>query len=103
MNSNIDVGFFFVGETLNGVASEHSGNGETTAQSAELDKQSLIDRILKMQKINVRRAEKLDFLEEHTRSLVAELQKKTKIIQNYIMHENFDAMGSNERDRHKVI
>ena len=55
-----------------------------------------------MQKINVRRAEKLDFLEEHSRTLVAELQKKTKIIQNYILHENFDAMGSNERDRHKV-
>ncbi|XP_043290004.1 coiled-coil domain-containing protein 186-like isoform X2 [Venturia canescens] len=90
------------GETLNGASSDHSGNSETTIQTTELDRQALIDRILKMQKINVRRAEKLDFLEEHTRTLVAELQKKTKIIQNYILHENFDAMGSNERDRHKA-
>lgn len=68
----------------------------------ELDKQALVDRVIKLQKVNVKRAEKLDFLEEHTRVLVAELQKKTKIIQNYILSESFDAMGSNERDKYKV-
>ncbi|KAG8033913.1 hypothetical protein G9C98_008394, partial [Cotesia typhae] len=68
----------------------------------ELDKQALVDRVIKLQRVNVKRAEKLDFLEEHTRVLVAELQKKTKIIQNYILSETFDAMGSNERDKYKV-
>lgn len=61
-----------------------------------------MDRIIKLQKINVKRAEKLDFLDEHCCTLMAELQKKTKIIQNYILHEDFDAMGSNARDKHKV-
>lgn len=61
-----------------------------------------MDRIIKLQKINVKRAEKLDFLEEHTQTLVEELQKKTKIIQNYILSQNFGALTCNERDRHKV-
>ncbi|XP_044581320.1 coiled-coil domain-containing protein 186 isoform X2 [Cotesia glomerata] len=68
----------------------------------ELDKQALVDRVIKLQRVNVKRAEKLDFLEEHTRVLVAELQKKTKIIQNYVLSESFDAMGSNERDKYKA-
>ncbi|XP_011312071.1 coiled-coil domain-containing protein 186 isoform X2 [Fopius arisanus] len=90
-------------ENSNGVSSpENSTNGEFSSPYTDLDKNSLIERILKMQRINVRRAEKLDFLEEHTRALVSELQKKTKIIQNYILHENFDAMGNNERDRYKA-
>ncbi|XP_066582391.1 coiled-coil domain-containing protein 186-like isoform X2 [Prorops nasuta] len=84
-------------DTANGALPE---NGDQIV--LEPSRQSLIDRIIKLQKINVRRAEKLDFLEEHTRTLVEELQKKTKIIQNYILHENFDAMGSNDRDRHKA-
>lgn len=62
----------------------------------------MVERIVKLQRIRVRQAEKLDFLEEHTRTLVNELQKKAKIIKNYILHENPDAMGSNERDRNKV-
>ncbi|XP_063988851.1 coiled-coil domain-containing protein 186 isoform X2 [Diachasmimorpha longicaudata] len=84
-------------------SSDNSTNGELPSPYNDLDKNSLIDRLLKMQRINVRRAEKLDFLEEHSRALVTELQKKTKIIQNYILHENFDAMGSNERDRYKNL
>ncbi|XP_015602940.1 coiled-coil domain-containing protein 186 isoform X2 [Cephus cinctus] len=91
-----------IGDTLNGALSDNSIGGDHTLQTGEPDRQTLIDRIVKLQKINVRRAEKLDFLEEHTRTLVEELQKKTKIIQNYILHENFDAMGSNERDRNKA-
>lgn len=86
------------------VVTNGANTGELTPLSYnDLDKNSLIERILKMQRVNVRRAEKLDFLEEHTRALVAELQKKTKIIQNYILHENFDAMVSNERDKYKVL
>ncbi|XP_034948201.1 coiled-coil domain-containing protein 186 isoform X2 [Chelonus insularis] len=77
------------------------GNNEILSYN-NLDKNALIDRIIKLQRTNVKRAEKLDFLEEHTRALVAELQKKTKIIQNYILTENFDAMGSNERDKYKA-
>ncbi|XP_057328872.1 coiled-coil domain-containing protein 186 isoform X2 [Microplitis mediator] len=81
---------------------ETNGDADVGIIYNELDKQALIERVIKLQRINVKRAEKLDFLEEHTRVLVTELQKKTKIIQNYILNENFDAMGSNERDRYKA-
>ncbi|XP_051174057.1 coiled-coil domain-containing protein 186 isoform X2 [Leptopilina boulardi] len=88
------------GETINGALSDNSNSADNSIQS--VDRQSLIEKIIKMQKINVKKAEKIDFLEEHVRSLVAELQKKTKIIQNYILVENFDAMSTNERDRNKA-
>lgn len=61
-----------------------------------------MDHIIKLQEINAKRAEKLDFLEEHTRVLVEEVQKKKKIIQNYILQQNFGALGCNERDKNKV-
>lgn len=48
-----------------------------------LDKESLCKQLIKLQKINVKRAERIDFLEEHAHTLLKELQKKTKIIQNY--------------------
>ncbi|XP_043265458.1 coiled-coil domain-containing protein 186 isoform X2 [Colletes gigas] len=90
-------------DTLNGALSDNSINGDQSVQSMEPSKQTLIDRIIKLQEDNAKKAEKLDFFEEHSRSLVEELQKKTKIIQTYILHENSGAMGSNERDRYKHI
>nr|XP_003701393.2 PREDICTED: uncharacterized protein LOC100882727 [Megachile rotundata] len=97
--SNISLN---TGDTLNGALSDNSINGDHGIQSIEPTKQTLIDRIIKLQEINAKKAEKLDFFEEHTRTLVEELQKKTRIIQNYILHENIGAMGNNERDRYKA-
>lgn len=61
-----------------------------------------MDRIIKLQKKNVKRAEKLDFFEEHTQILTEELRKKTKIIEYYIIHQDFGALACNERDKYKV-
>jgi len=61
-----------------------------------------MDRIIKLQDINVKRAEKLDFFKEHTQTLLENIQKKEKIIQNYILHQSFGALTCNERDRYKV-
>ncbi|GAB1868831.1 hypothetical protein CAJAP_09910 [Camponotus japonicus] len=90
------------GDTLNGALSDNNANSDHI-YSIEANKQVLMDRIIKLQKINVKRAEKLDFLEEHTQTLVEELQKKTKIIQNYILHQDFGALACNERDKYKRI
>ena len=81
--------------------SDNLNNADQSIQT--VDRQSLIDKIIKLQRINVKKAEKIDFLEEHVRSLVEELQKKTKIIQNYILVKNCDAMSTNERDKNKVV
>ncbi|OAD59886.1 hypothetical protein WN48_06451, partial [Eufriesea mexicana] len=89
-------------DTLNGALSDNSTNGDQSIQPTEPSRQLLIDRIIKLQENNARKAEKLDFFEEHTRILVEELQKKKKIIQNYILHESIGAMGSNERDKYKA-
>lgn len=88
------------GETINGALSDNSNSADHSIQS--VDRQSLMEKIIKLQEINVKKAEKIDFLEEHVQSLVAELQKKEKIIKNYILVENFDAMSTNERDRNKA-
>lgn len=88
---------------MNGALSDNSTNGENYIHSLEPAKKLLMDRIVMLQNDNAKKLEKIDFLEEHTRTLVEEIQKKTKIIQHYILHENSGAMGSNERDRYKVI
>ncbi|XP_076166010.1 coiled-coil domain-containing protein 186 isoform X2 [Ptiloglossa arizonensis] len=90
-------------DTLNGALSDNSINGDQSIQFMEPSKQTLIDRIIKLQEDNAKKAEKLDFFEEHSRTLVEELQKKTRIIQTYILHENSGAMGNNERDKYKHI
>lgn len=98
----IDVLFYFLADALNGALSDNNVNGDQNIQLTEPSRQLLIDRIIKLQESNARKAEKLDFFEEHTRILVEELQKKKRIIQNYILHENIGAMGNNERDKYKV-
>ncbi|XP_068978295.1 coiled-coil domain-containing protein 186-like isoform X2 [Bombus flavifrons] len=98
--SNISLN---TGDALNGALSDNSINGDQSIQPTEPSRQLLIDRIIKLQESNARKAEKLDFFEEHTRILVEELQKKKKIIQTYILHENIGAMGGNERDKYKHI
>lgn len=97
--SNISLN---TGDALNGALSDNSINGDQSIQPTEPSRQLLIDRIIKLQESNARKAEKIDFFEEHTRILVEELQKKKKIIQTYILHENIGAMGGNERDKYKA-
>ncbi|XP_011871078.1 PREDICTED: coiled-coil domain-containing protein 186-like isoform X2 [Vollenhovia emeryi] len=89
------------GDTSNGALSDNNANSEHI-NSIELNKQVLVDRIIKLQNINAKRAEKLDFLKGHTQMLLEDIQKKDKIIQNYILHQNFGALACNERDRYKA-
>ncbi|XP_011159280.1 coiled-coil domain-containing protein 186 isoform X2 [Solenopsis invicta] len=89
------------GDTPNDALSDNNANNDQI-NCIELNKQVLMDRIIKLQDINVKRAEKLDFLKEHTQTLVEDIQKKEKIIQYYILHQNFGALTCNERDRYKA-
>lgn len=68
-----------------------------------LDKQTLIEHIVKLQRISARKSEKLDFLEEHVNTLVAELQKKSRLLQSYILREQTGTMTSNSMDTNKVL
>ncbi|KAJ8961976.1 hypothetical protein NQ314_005757 [Rhamnusium bicolor] len=69
---------------------------------AEIDKQTLIEHIVKLQRISAKKSEKLDFLEEHVNTLVTELQKKSKLLQNYVLREQSGTLTSNTMDNNKA-
>ncbi|KRT85725.1 hypothetical protein AMK59_1939, partial [Oryctes borbonicus] len=68
-----------------------------------LDKQALIEHIVKLQRISARKSEKIDFLEEHVNSLITELQKKSRLLHNYILREQSGTLSSNTMDNNKAI
>ncbi|CAC5426412.1 Coiled-coil domain-containing protein 186,Palmitoyltransferase ZDHHC16,Palmitoyltransferase ZDHHC16A [Mytilus coruscus] len=57
-------------------------------EQVEPDKQVLIERIVKLQRMLARRNEKIEFVEDHAHQLIDELQKKNKIIQMYALRED---------------
>lgn len=68
----------------------------------ELDKQMLVERIVRLQKTLARRNDKIDFLEEHIKQLLLEMKKKSKIIQNYITREEAGALVPTSMDCNKA-
>jgi len=76
--------------------------GFQVLSGTEPEKQVLVDRLVRLQRENARKAEKLDFLEEHSQQLLAELQKKTRIIQNYVMKVPTGALASDTMEHNKV-
>ncbi|XP_077544270.1 coiled-coil domain-containing protein 186 isoform X3 [Haemaphysalis longicornis] len=68
----------------------------------ELDKQMLVERIVRLQKNLARRNDKIDFLEEHIKQLLLEMKKKSKIIQNYITREEAGALVPTSMDCNKA-
>ncbi|PNF15355.1 hypothetical protein B7P43_G00995 [Cryptotermes secundus] len=99
------------GSTVNTNSSKTSAGGQISPGDStsnqvspplEPDRQALIEKIVKLQRANARKTEKLGFLEEHTSQLVAELQKKTRIVQYYIMREQSGALSSASMDQNKL-
>lgn len=64
--------------------------------------QLLVDRIIRLQKAAAKRAEKMEFLEEHNNQLIGELKKKSRIIHHYIMREEAGALANSASDSSKV-
>ena len=64
----------------------------------DIDRQKLIDKLLKQQKLLVRRNEKIEFLNDHIQLLTQDLQNKRKIIQSYAMNEEGFMYTSNQSD-----
>ena len=87
-------------ESHTGSQYEHISVPETTVTGpSSLDRQMLIERIVRLQQIHAKKNEKIDFLSEHVHQLVAELQKKQRLIQHYIMREESGALAP-PRERH---
>jgi chromosome segregation ATPase len=73
-----------------------------TFQNQEPSKKTLIDRIVRLQHAIARLNEKVDFLENHSANLVGELQKKSKLINYYMLREKSGALSSVKSDKNKV-
>lgn len=71
---------------------------EVLVNIVDIDRQKLIDKLVKQQKLLVRRKEKIEFLNDHIQLLTQDLQNKRKIIQYYAMNEDGFMYTSNESD-----
>lgn len=67
-----------------------------------LDRQVLIDHIVKLQRVSAKKSEKLDFLEEHVQTLLGELQRKSRLLQAYMVREQSGTLSSNRMDDNKA-
>ena len=61
-----------------GPNTQHRRSEELDRRSVEPDRQALIERICRLQKIHAKKNEKIEFMEEHVAALIEEIQKKTK-------------------------
>ncbi|XP_077501431.1 coiled-coil domain-containing protein 186-like isoform X2 [Amblyomma americanum] len=77
-------------------------HASTAPAQLELDKQMLVERIVRLQKNLARRNDKIEFLEEHIKQLLLEMKKKSKIIQNYIIREEAGALVPTSMDCNKA-
>ncbi|CAH1785109.1 unnamed protein product, partial [Owenia fusiformis] len=71
-------------------------------QVVEVDRQMLIEKIVRLQKAHARKNEKMEFMSDHIKQLLDEVQKKSKIIGNYIMREESGALASESMDENKA-
>uniref|UniRef100_A0A1I7UFD0 Coiled-coil domain-containing protein 110 n=1 Tax=Caenorhabditis tropicalis TaxID=1561998 RepID=A0A1I7UFD0_9PELO len=80
---------------------------ETKRQENEEQKQNIqqimIDKIVILQRKLARRTEKCEFLEEHVRQCLEELQKKTKIIQHFALREEASLLMPSEGSLEKLF
>lgn len=58
--------------------------------------------MVRVQRDNAKKSEKIDFLEEHVKDLVSEIKKKNKLLQFFMAKEDSGSMASEASDRHKV-
>ena len=76
------------------------GGGERNGQIPE--SHILVEKIVKLQRTLARKQEKVEFMEEHISTMLEEIKKKNKLIQNYILKVESGALVSSQMDDNKV-
>lgn len=66
------------------------------------ERNALLEKMVRVQRDNARKGDKIDFLEEHVAELVNELQKKNRILQMYLVREESGVLATEASDRHKA-
>ncbi|XP_017036126.1 coiled-coil domain-containing protein 186 [Drosophila kikkawai] len=65
-------------------------------------KKVLVERILRLQQATARQTERIEFLENHTAALVSEVQKKSKVVQHYMLRDQTaGALTTSRSDQNK--
>ncbi|EDV95760.1 coiled-coil domain-containing protein 186 [Drosophila grimshawi] len=65
-------------------------------------KKVLVERILRLQQASARQTERIEFLENHTAMLVSEVQKKSKVVQHYMLRDQTaGALTTSKSDQNK--
>ena len=52
--------------------------GNEEVYVVDIDKQKVIEKVVKLQKLLAKRNEKIDFMQDHVNQLTADLKRKTK-------------------------
>lgn len=69
----------------------------------QLDKNVLLNKILALQQQLSKLRSRIEFLEEHNATLLGDIKKKSKLIQNFILREQAGILSSNDMDNFKVF
>ncbi|XP_028391499.1 coiled-coil domain-containing protein 186-like [Dendronephthya gigantea] len=79
-----------------------SSHNKISNHELDHEKSIMLSKICELQKVHAKKCEKLDFLTEHNNTLVDEIAKKNKIIQNYMMKEDSGQLTSTDYDEKKA-
>lgn len=72
-------------------------------EQVEVDKQVLIERIVKLQKSHARKSDKIEFMEDHINHLIDDIQRKKRIIQSYALREEVGVLAPEYMDKNKAV
>ena len=68
----------------------------------DIDKQKLVEKIVKLQKAHARKNEKMEFMEEQIKALLVDVGRKDKVIQHYALKEETGSISSERSDHIKM-
>ncbi|TDG48075.1 hypothetical protein AWZ03_005492 [Drosophila navojoa] len=87
---------------VNSVSQAQPAAAPTTDLQAVPSKKVLVERILRLQQASARQTERIEFLENHTQMLVSEVQKKSKVVQHYMLRDQTaGALTTSKSDQNK--
>ena len=77
-------------------------HGDGNKPSKVPESHVLVEKIVKLQKTLAKKQEKVEFMEEHISTMLEEIKKKNRLIQNYILKLESGALVSSQMDENKV-
>ena len=68
----------------------------------DIDKQKLVEKIVKLQKAHARKNEKMELMEEQINEVLVDVGRKDKVIQHYALREEAGSVSSERSDHIKM-